>query len=161
HPRTNQINTTPSAADTMPATRNDVSGLSNALAASRFAARGKAANSNPSITSTRPIATRNWAICRDGERPPLARRRAPGRRGGRARRAAAVARLARRVAEVAEEVGIGLEQHARVVGAQARLIGLHRPIEREEVSVPSIRFGEDAIALGVALAARLLALGLR
>ena len=46
----------------MPATRSDVSGLSSALAASRFAARGKAANRSPSITSTRPIATMNWAI---------------------------------------------------------------------------------------------------
>ena len=50
------------AAETIPAIRSDVSGLSSALAASRLATRGKAANSNPSITSTRPIATMNWAI---------------------------------------------------------------------------------------------------
>ena len=36
--------------------------IERALAASRFAARGKAANKSPSITSTRPTATMNWAI---------------------------------------------------------------------------------------------------
>src|SRR5260370_31431802 len=61
-PRMSQISTMPRAADMMPATRSDVSGLSSALAAKRFAARGKAANSRPSITSTRPIATMNSAI---------------------------------------------------------------------------------------------------
>src|SRR6187399_1227673 len=76
HPRTNQISTRPSTAETMPAIRSDVSGLSSALAANRLATRGKAANSSPSITSTRPIATMNWAILpdrsRDGDVPPAA-----------------------------------------------------------------------------------------
>jgi hypothetical protein len=69
HPRTTQISTRPITADMMPATRNEVSGLSIAVAASRFAADGKAAKSSPSMTNTRPIATRNSAIqgyCRVG-----------------------------------------------------------------------------------------------
>jgi hypothetical protein len=70
HPRTTQISTRPITADMMPATRNEVSGLSIAVAASRFAADGKAAKSSPSMTNTRPIATRNSAIqgyCRVGD----------------------------------------------------------------------------------------------
>jgi len=62
HPRTTQINTRPITADMIPATRNEVSGLSIAVAASRLAAAGKAAKSSPSMTNTRPIATRNSAI---------------------------------------------------------------------------------------------------
>jgi hypothetical protein len=52
----------------MPARRSEVSGLSNAVAAKRFAALGKAAKKSPSITSTSPIATMNWAMlrCRAG-----------------------------------------------------------------------------------------------
>src|SRR5262249_58976308 len=75
-PRTNQISTTPSTAETMPATRSDISGLSNAVAAKRFAAPGKAAKNSPSTTSTSPIATMNWAMLRRRARDaqPLFRR---------------------------------------------------------------------------------------
>ena len=62
HPRTTQISTRPITADMMPAIRSEVSGLSIAVAASRFAADGKAAKSSPSMTNTRPIATRNSVI---------------------------------------------------------------------------------------------------
>src|SRR5439155_10942703 len=44
---------------------------------------------------------------------------------------------------------------------QPRLVGLHRAIEREEVGIASVGIGENAIALGVALAAGPFALGLR
>src|SRR5262245_2225578 len=143
----------------MPATRSDVSGLSSALAASRFAARGNAAKSSPSMTSTRPIAAMNWPSLpnrrRGGEVSPLLlRRRVAGL-------SAALTRLARRIHEVAKELRIRLEQHARVVGAQSRFVGLHRTVEREEVGVARVGIGENAIALGVALAAGPLALGLR
>src|SRR5262249_57353596 len=112
------------------------------------------------MTSTRPIAGRNSAICanpvpRGGEGPPLPRRRRV------AGLSAALARLARWIHEVAEELRVGLEQHARVVGAQPRFVGLHRPIEREEVGIASVGIGKNAIALGITLAASPLALGLR
>src|SRR5262249_24389337 len=60
-----------------------------------------------------------------------------------------------------KEFGIGLEQHARVVGAQPGFVGLHRTIEGEEVGIAAIGLGENAIALGIALAARTLAVRLR
>src|SRR5258705_3118290 len=56
-PRTNQTMMIPSAADTTPAMRKELSGDSSALAASRFAAPGKAAKISPSMASTRPMAT--------------------------------------------------------------------------------------------------------
>src|ERR1700730_15923547 len=64
--------------------------------------------------------------------------------------------LARRIDEKAEEIRVRLHQHAReriLVGAQPRLIGLHRAIEGEEILVAAIRVGEDAVALGIAFAA--------
>src|SRR5260370_18476893 len=66
--------------------------------------------------------------------------------------------LAARIDEISEEIGVGVEQHARVVVAQPRLIGLHRAVEAEEVPVPAVCVSEDAVALGVALAPNLLAL---
>src|SRR5262245_4472387 len=80
--------------------------------------------------------------------------RGAGRRG-------AFAQLARRIDEVAEELGIGLEQHARIVGAHPRLVGLHRTVEREEVGVLAIGLRENAVTLAIALAAGLLAFRLR
>src|SRR5260370_42342784 len=90
--------------------------------------------------------------------PPLFRGSTRGRRGG---RGAALARLTRWIHEEAEEFRVGLEQHAGVAGFQARLVGLHRTVEREELGIPAEGFGEDAIALAIALAAGLLALRLR
>src|ERR1700692_4214219 len=58
-PRTSQISTRPITADAMPAMRNDMSGLSKALAAKRLAAAGKPAKTRPSMTRTRPMATMN------------------------------------------------------------------------------------------------------
>src|SRR6516165_12676306 len=83
------------------------------------------------------------------------------RRRCRARRRVTFARLTRWVHEEAKEFGIGLEQHARVIGAQPGFVGLHRTIEGEEIGIAAIRLGENAIALGIALAARALALRLR
>src|SRR5262249_34876421 len=122
-----------------------------------FAAPGKAAKNSPSITSTSPIATMNWAMLRRRARDdqPLFRRdrwsgaAAGGRRG--------VAHLARGIGEKPEEVRIGFEQHTRIVGAQAGFVSLHRAIEREELGIPPIGFGKNAVALGIALAANLLA----
>src|ERR1700681_3696496 len=68
-----------------------------------------------------------------------------------------LASLSGRIAEIAEKARIRRQQHARVAGVQAVLIGLHGSIEREEVRVTSIGVGIDAVALGIALAARLLA----
>src|SRR5581483_4289709 len=70
-------------------------------------------------------------------------------------------RRTRRIAEVAEEIGIGLEQEAGIAAFQAVLIGRHRAVEREEVRVLAIGFGKQPVALGVALAAGLLSLGVR
>src|SRR4029453_7076334 len=57
------------------------------------------------------------------------------------------------MAEKAEEIRIGPQQQASVALLQSLLVGLHRAIEREEIRVPTIGVGEDAIALGIALAA--------
>src|SRR6516165_6438141 len=81
--------------------------------------------------------------------------------GPAAGRGGAAARPARGVAEVAEEIRIGLEQHARVIGTQARFVGLHRAVEREELGVLSKGFRKNPVALRIALAADLLALRLR
>ncbi len=40
-------------------------------------------------------------------------------------------------------------------------VGLHRPIEREEIRIPAIGLGVDPVALTIALAARLFAFRLR
>src|SRR5262249_26702386 len=69
--------------------------------------------------------------------------------------------LAGRIPEKPKEIRIGLEQHARIVGAQARFIGLHGTIERKEVRILSESFSVDAIAFRIALSADLLAFGLR
>src|SRR5262245_8748428 len=75
-------------------------------------------------------------------------------RAGRSRRT----RLAGRIAEVAEELRIGPQQHARIVMLHASLVGLHRAVEREEVRILAERLGKDSVAFGVALAADLLGL---
>src|SRR5215475_685997 len=155
----NQISTMPSTAEAMPAKRSELSGLSIALAARRLAARGKAANNRPSITSTRPIATMNSVISAQPVSalvPLLFRRAGRGRRT--ARRSTPFTRLARRIDKVPEEVGVGLEQQSRIVGFHPSFVGLHGPVEREEVGVLAVRLGEDPVSLRIALAAGLLAL---
>src|SRR5262249_8441922 len=87
--------------------------------------------------------------------PRRARRR--GRRG-RGRRTGVGTRLAVRVEEVAEEVRIRTHQQPRVALLQASIVSLHRAIEGEEVLVLVERIRKDAVALGIAFSARLLAL---
>ena len=62
YPRTSQTISTPSKALMMPAIRSVPSGVSSAVAASRFATAGDAAKMSPSMASTRPIATRKSRI---------------------------------------------------------------------------------------------------
>src|SRR6516225_5164737 len=57
YPRTSHTRVIPRTADTTPAIRREFSGDSSALAASRFAAPGKAAKISPSMANTSPIAT--------------------------------------------------------------------------------------------------------
>jgi len=42
-----------------------------------------------------------------------------------------------------------------------RLVGLHRPVEGEEILIPTKGIREDLVALGIAVASDLLALRLR
>src|SRR5262249_48837732 len=70
-------------------------------------------------------------------------------------------RPARRIDEIAEEVAVGIEQHARerlVVGLETDVVGLHRAIEGEEIRILAVGLGEDTVALAVALATGLLRL---
>ncbi len=102
---------------------------------------GKAAKSSPSITNTRPMrhdeighrstASRDRAVARgcfgaaaDG---------APG--AGVGADAAVRAACPTGSTKIAEELRIGLQQHAGVVRPQAGLVGLHRAVEREEVRI--------------------------
>src|SRR4051795_1757682 len=64
--------------------------------------------------------------------------------------------FAGRIGEEAEEFGIRPDHQPRIAGAQTRFIGLHRAIEGEEIRIPVIGVGKDAVAIGVALAADLL-----
>lgn len=67
HPRTNQTTIRPTRADPIPIRRSEVSGVSRTLAMACFAASGKAAKINPSMTKTSPSAARKsdmpLAIC--------------------------------------------------------------------------------------------------
>src|SRR5207237_2684371 len=82
-----------------------------------------------------------------------------GWRRARRRGARGAARLAVGIAEVAEEVRVGPEQQPGIVLPQPRLVGLHRAVEGKEVRILAKSLGEDAVAFGVAFAARLLGLG--
>src|SRR5262245_26954798 len=93
------------------------------------------------------------AAPRPKRRSPLRRRRCLRRRRGPV--------LAGWIGEETEEVGIRPQHHAGVAVPEALLIRLHRAIEGEEVRILAERLGEDAVAFGIALAADLLALGLR
>src|SRR5947209_3352602 len=66
--------------------------------------------------------------------------------------------LAHGVAKKAEEIRVGLQQHARVVGVQAVLVGLHRAVECKEFRIISVCLSENAIAFGITLTANLFAL---
>src|SRR5262249_5193882 len=66
-------------------------------------------------------------------------------------------RFARRVDEIPEELGFGRQQHAGIAVLQPGFERLHGAVEREEIRVAPERVGEDAVALGIALAADLLA----
>jgi hypothetical protein len=104
YPRTSQIRSTPSKALTMPAIRSDPSGVSSALAASRLATPGSAAKMSPSMASTKPTATRKSRIARrlvESFRPASLLGR-----GGTG--------LAGRIAEEAEEIRIGPQQHTGI-----------------------------------------------
>src|SRR5215813_1153941 len=138
YPRTSQITTTPSKALTIPAIRSSPSGVSSAVAASRLARPGSAAKINPSIARTRPTATRKSRIA------PARCRLLFGR---------ADASLAVRIREEAEEIRVRPQQQARIGLLQSLLVSLHGAVEREELRVLAIGLGEDAIALGVAVAA--------
>ena len=64
------------------------------------------------------------------------------------------------VAEELKEVGLRTQQESGVVALQPVLIGRHRAVEREEVGILAIGFGEQAVALAVARAAHLLGGGI-
>src|SRR5665213_3567757 len=102
-------------------TRSEVSGVSSTLAIARLAWAGKAANTKPSITKTSPSAARKSDMPVALSCAGLAGR---GRRRGRCgrRRRRTSTRLAVRVVEVAEEVGVGLEQQPRIGVLHAGLV---------------------------------------
>src|ERR1044072_8808911 len=64
--------------------------------------------------------------------------------------------MAGRIRKEAEELGIGPQQEAGVVGAEPGLVSRHRTIEGKEIRIPAIGLGEQAVALGIAGTARLL-----
>src|SRR5580765_2543098 len=66
------------------------------------------------------------------------------------------------VAEIAEKVAVGGQNHGRVVALERGLIGVHRAVEGEEIGIPAEGIREDTILLRIALSARdfRLALGL-
>ena len=68
------------------------------------------------------------------------------------------AALASGAREKTEELRTRTDQEARLARLEGALIGLHRPIEGEEVRILAERFGEDAVALGVAFALDLVGL---
>src|SRR5262245_31451170 len=141
YPRTSHISSTPSKALTMPAIRSDPSGVSSALAASRLASPGDAAKINPSMASTRPIATRKSRIAKTSGRGLLLGTlvgSACGPLGPASLLGCARASLAARIAEEAEEIRIGPQQQAGVALLQSLLVRLHRAIEREEIRVATI-----------------------
>src|SRR5258706_1095430 len=59
------------------------------------------------------------------------------------------------VAEELEEVGVRPQQEAGVVAFQAVLVCRHRAIEREEIRILAVGFGEQPVAFAVARAAYL------
>ena len=125
----------PAATAAAPAARSVCSGVCAAAASSLRPSCGAAAHSRPSNTNTSPTATSRSLIASAGQPP-----------------------VAGRVGEILEELAVRRQQHARVRRLHALLVGLHRAVEAEEVRIAVERIGEDAVALGVALAAHALAL---
>src|SRR5690348_2561457 len=163
-PRIAQTMTRPSTALARPTTRSIVSGVSSTAVTARLAECGDAAKTSPSMTKTSPIATRKSDMEAKPELRPRGRStlrrwrwRLRRRRAGRGRRGRP-AELALGIQEVSEELRVGLDDEPGIALLEARLIGLHRAVEGEEIRVLAERVGEDAVALGVALAAQLLAL---
>src|SRR6516164_1710847 len=76
--------------------------------------------------------------------------------GGKLETARSSATLAARIAEVLEEIRLRPQHQTGIVGTQAGLVGLHRAVKGEEAGILAVGLGEDAVSLGVALAARLL-----
>src|SRR5437588_671564 len=170
--RTNQIRTRPMTAETMPTIRRILSGVASALFIARRIQAGLAANIRPSSTQRMPTPTRKSVNAMDliGWQPPAiqasfafmpakrarfavtpvfpAERLRLRRRGRR--------RMARRIGEEAEELGIRPQQETGVGGAEPGLVGRHRTVEGEELRIPAIGLGEQAVAFGVADAAGLL-----
>ena len=112
-PRTSQTSTTPRTAEPIPTMRNGPSGRFQHVRHRVLRAAGLAAKISPSITNTRPSATRKS----DMRGQPVERR--GWSRGGRftdvlasSISCASSTRLAGRVGEIAEEVAIRLEHHA-------------------------------------------------
>src|SRR6195256_2824041 len=179
----NHTSSNPSSALANPTSRKTASGVSSTAVTARLAASGNAAQTTPSMTKTSPSATKKSDMDSDLELDSdLDLRLAPTRRGppnstrccrrrgrqcgrlcsrrrGRRGRAGSAALLAARIREVAEEFRIGPDDQPRVALPQTGLIGLHRAVEAEECGIPAVGLREDAVALGVALAARLLGLG--
>src|ERR1700759_3047255 len=147
----------------MPTARSTLSGVASALFIALRIQAGLAANISPSSTNRIPRPMRKSANAMDliGLEPPfivyrrdfcpcpLVALRLRRRRGSGG------------IAEVAEEIGVRLEQEAGIAALQAVLIGRHRAVEREEVRILAIRLGKQPVALGVALATGLLGLRVR
>src|SRR4029079_10847385 len=133
----------------MPMSRKALSAVSVTCAIARFTGPGKAANRIPSMANTRPIATTKSDIPAN-HHPLLTRGSLPwgGRRCRRRRSPGIALRIvlalrARRIDEIAEELRIRRQHHAGVAVAHSRLVGLHRPIEREKVDILAEGFRED------------------
>src|SRR5437588_2740396 len=177
--RTNQIRTRPMTAETMPTIRRILSGVASALFIARRIQAGLAANIRPSSTQRMPTPTRKSVNAMDliGWQPPAIQASFAFMPANRARfavtrvfpaerlrlRRRGRRRMARRIGEEAEELGIRPQQETGVGGAEPGLVGRHRTIEGEEIRIPAIGLGEQAVALGVAHAAGLLGgrIGLR
>src|SRR5580692_9485183 len=158
----------------MPTARRMLSGVASALFIARRIQAGLAANSRPSSTNRIPKPMRKSANAMDLIRlkPPACRRLfwfwSAGRTAVslrpaillRLRRRRGRRRLVRRIAEELEEVRVRPQQEAGVAALQAVLIRRHRAIEREEVGILAIGFGEQPVALAIALAAHLLGGGI-
>ncbi len=146
--------------------RSAPSGVSETCVIARFAIAGNAANKIPSMANTRPIATRKSDIDAAGAAVAVRNRRQRGVAGaaGVDETGGPIWRLPSRclpgrIDEVTEELRIRLQHHPRIVVAHAVLVGLHRAVESKELGpVASERLGENAVALAIALAAKLLAL---
>src|SRR5665213_4486315 len=154
--------------------RRILSGVASALFIARRIQAGLAANIRPSSTNRTPTPMRKSANAMDliGLEPPVCDcvwLWHPGRSdvrfgplkfgsGLRRRRRSGRGRHTRRTVEEPEEIRVRPQQEAGIVTLQSVLIGRHRTIEREEVRILAIGFGEQPVALAVAVAACLFGL---